>query len=174
ISSLLYIDLDDMKSVNDIYGHNVGDKLLREITKIMLGNFREADIISRLEGECTIARIGGDEFAVILPETTMENAMITGERLRTGTESQLALSMSKYIKNGKPLTISIGCAGYPDSNCTTPEELRHYADIALYNSKHTPEGEPVKNRITMYKEGMIMPEKKSEITETDPTEPAKI
>ncbi|MDP3987566.1 MAG: GGDEF domain-containing protein, partial [Candidatus Levybacteria bacterium] len=94
-------------------------------------------------------------------------------RLRSTIEVQLTTSKSKYIKNGLPLTISIGCVGYPDSKCNTPEELQHQADIALYNSKHTPEGEPVKNRITLYKEGMTMPNK-SEITEPDTPEPVKM
>jgi len=172
--SVLYIDLDDMRTVNNTHGHRAGDKLLKKTADIILKTFREADIIARLTGECTAARIGGDEFAVILPETSAENALIAGERLREAIESQLATSMSEYIKNGQLLTISMGCTGYPDSNCNTPEELQHQADTALYNSKRTPEGIPVKNRVTLYKKGMTMPENKSEITQPDTPEPAKI
>jgi diguanylate cyclase (GGDEF)-like protein/putative nucleotidyltransferase with HDIG domain len=118
--SILMIDLDNFKAYNDVYGHPAGDILLGQIGKIIKSSVRNID---------QAFRYGGDEFVVILPQTTRDDAYIVGERVR----GQLAREMEKKAIT---VTCSIGLASYP-SDGVISGELVDMADTALYNAKRT-------------------------------------
>jgi diguanylate cyclase (GGDEF)-like protein len=120
--SLLILDLDGFKQINDRYGHPAGDKLLKEVAVILRGSLRETDVP---------ARYGGEEFAVVCPETTEEEARVVAERIRSAVEKgrfRLGLDETSAI------TCSLGAATYP-SNATSEETLIDAADSALYCAK---------------------------------------
>ncbi len=117
--SLFIFDLDNFKFFNDSYGHGVGDKALQILGEILLKNFRTDDII---------ARIGGEEFGVILPEVKPENAVVPCERFA----KRLKKKSSKLLPS--VLTISGGIAGYPMDGGTL-EELYIAADTYSYIAK---------------------------------------
>jgi diguanylate cyclase (GGDEF)-like protein len=118
---LILADLDDFKSVNDGYGHPVGDEVLRRIAEILGGNIRQVDLA---------ARYGGEEFAVIVPEADLEGAVKLAERLRTALEeNQIEFPGGKR----KAVTASFGVAVKGD--LPRAEELIAAADEALYESK---------------------------------------
>jgi diguanylate cyclase (GGDEF)-like protein len=119
------IDLDGFKPINDQFGHVVGDKVLRAVGNAVARCVRVSDIA---------ARYGGDEFAVILPQTPPEGAMRVVERvLRTISELTLQDSEGKSCK----VTASLGLAYYPADDVETPEDLIHSADGALYGAKRS-------------------------------------
>lgn len=124
--SLLMCDIDHFKSVNDNYGHQQGDLVLREVSKIMRKNVRNTDIA---------ARYGGEEFAIILPETTQADAKVVAERIRHDIAH---CDFPSLITGQAPLkcTISIGVAGFP-LNSDDKEQLIQKADIALYKAKRS-------------------------------------
>ncbi|MES2789587.1 MAG: diguanylate cyclase [Planctomycetota bacterium] len=131
LPAVLMMDIDHFKSVNDRYGHTAGDHVLVSFASIITKHLREKDLFGRL---------GGEEFAVILPQVAAADALMIAERLRSKIEMTPIL-----MPNGDTLriTVSIGVA-YPAESCTPPlETLLHEADQALYQSKH--EG---RNRIT--------------------------
>src|SRR5438105_10683505 len=114
------IDLDGFKPINDQFGHVVGDKVLRAVGNAVARCVRASDIA---------ARYGGDEFAVILPQTPPEGAMRVCERiLRTIGEMRLEDENGVTCK----VTASLGLAYYPAEDLETPEDLVHSADGALY------------------------------------------
>jgi len=120
--SVILIDLDGFKGVNDRYGHPAGDKLLAGIAGILQETVRETDIP---------ARYGGEEFAVVCPETSHEDVDVVAERIRAAVERarfQLVADESTAV------TCSVGIATYP-SNATTEEALIDAADAALYFAK---------------------------------------
>ena len=120
IFSLFLIDLDSFKVYNDIYGHPVGDELLGQIGRIIRSSIRGGD---------QAFRYGGDEFVVILPETTSDNAYVVAGRL----QGQIATEMgAKNIA----VTCSIGLASYP-SDGVMSGELVTATDTALYHAKQT-------------------------------------
>jgi diguanylate cyclase (GGDEF)-like protein/putative nucleotidyltransferase with HDIG domain len=118
IFSVLFLDVDLFKSYNDAFGHLAGDEILREITRHIKGSIRSIDI------PC---RYGGDEFAVILPESPLDDAYNIGERIRKKIESEMDVK-------GIAITCSIGVASWPTSG-VTKEALLMAADSALYWSK---------------------------------------
>ncbi|MBE7706676.1 MAG: sensor domain-containing diguanylate cyclase [Cyanobacteria bacterium SIG30] len=130
--SLLMMDIDDFKNVNDVYGHLAGDQTLREISNEIVETLRKIDIP---------ARYGGEEFAIILPETTKEDAVIIADRLRKKIES-LNIKVHKTIS--VKVTVSIGIAQF-DFQSSDPKMLIDKADKALYNSKNSG-----KNVISVY------------------------
>ena len=113
--SLLMIDVDRFKSVNDSYGHVVGDRVLATIGGILLENVRAFDVASRL---------GGDEFALLLPETDERGAVMVAERIVKNLASHAEV----------PVTLSIGTSCLDRSNPTV-EHLFDEADLALYQAK---------------------------------------
>ncbi len=122
--SLIMIDIDDFKKLNDSYGHQKGDLVLTQIAKILKENSREAD---------KLCRYGGEEFAVILPNTPTEQAFAIAERLRQQVaDSLFTMANTKAVH----LTVSIGLATYP-IHATTKEELIMKADKAMYTAKFT-------------------------------------
>jgi diguanylate cyclase (GGDEF)-like protein len=120
--SLLFIDLDEFKAVNDTYGHLAGSKALVEVGAVLRRCARESDVV---------ARFGGDEFVVVLPETPLEGARALAVRLRHAiVNSQFLLSDGASVR----LTASIGVATLPDM-AGTAEELLRAADAAMYRVK---------------------------------------
>ena len=118
IFSVLFLDIDLFKSYNDAFGHLAGDDILREITHHIKSSIRSIDI------PC---RYGGDEFAVILPESPLDDAYSVAERIRKKVETEMD-------SKGIAITCSIGVASWPTSG-VTKESLLTAADSALYWSK---------------------------------------
>jgi diguanylate cyclase (GGDEF)-like protein len=119
------LDLDGFKPINDQFGHVVGDKVLRAVSAAISRGVRVSDIA---------ARYGGDEFAIILPQTPPEGAMRVCERiLRTISELKI------QDENGVPakVTASLGLAYYPAEDLESAEDLVHSADGALYGAKRS-------------------------------------
>lgn len=123
--ALLMIDVDQFKQLNDTHGHHIGDQVLRDIASILAKDMREVD---------TVARYGGDEFMLILPETTETGAMQVAERLHRSVEQTgfFAGSPQAPVR----LTISIGVAVY-DGTTRLKRELIKRADAALYSAKNS-------------------------------------
>ncbi len=120
--SLLMIDLDHFKWFNDNYGHQAGDKVLQEVAKAISTSARDADIC---------CRYGGEEFAVILPDTEAKNALVLAERIH----KQIARVSRKLSQHRLPITVSIGISSASQSSSTHPEEIIAEADRALYLAK---------------------------------------
>ena len=120
--SVLMLDLDYFKRINDAHGHDVGDYTLQIMTRAALDTLRQTDILGR---------IGGEEFAALLPETTLETAMDIAERLR------VALSQCQVptIDASVQLTVSIGVSAYNGAPDETPQSMLKRADVALYAAK---------------------------------------
>ncbi len=130
--SVLFIDVDNFKDLNDTLGHIVGDTALRKIGTIIKNAKRDSDIA---------ARFGGEEFVLLMPHTESVNAYILGERIRKEVANQ------DFSAHGQRyhLTISGGLASYP-LNATDPKTLLHLADSATYLAKGAG-----KNNISLYK-----------------------
>jgi len=119
--SCMLIDIDHFKQVNDLFGHQVGDLLLKEIAQVIQSSIREVD---------TAARWGGEEFVVLSPNTPVKNARIAAARILK------AISGREFIGLGhQRITVSIGIAGLPDPLIDTQEKLVHAADLAMYEAK---------------------------------------
>jgi diguanylate cyclase (GGDEF)-like protein len=121
--SLIFLDLDFFKRVNDEHGHLVGSQLLREVADVLRDGVRDVDIV---------ARYGGDEFIVILPETRIAEAAAVAGRLRTCMNEQVFLTGKGLAVK---LTASFGVAAFPET-CGTEEELIRLADEAMYRVKN--------------------------------------
>jgi diguanylate cyclase (GGDEF)-like protein len=117
--SLLFIDLDGFKGINDTHGHLFGSRALVEAAAVIRGSARETDVV---------ARFGGDEFALVLPDTGGEGAYAVGERIREKIAAHHFL-----VADGLDisLTASVGVATLPDV-AASAEELMHAADTAMY------------------------------------------
>jgi diguanylate cyclase (GGDEF)-like protein len=126
--SFLLVDGDCFKQINDTFGHQVGDEVLRELSATIKKCVRLNTDGSR-PVDCVI-RFGGEEFLVILEKTTQENAMVVGERIRSAVEKR------EYWPGGTAhWTVSVGIATYPDDGANV-EDLLFQADTALYYVKH--------------------------------------
>lgn len=123
--SFLIMDIDHFKNINDTYGHEEGNVILKHIAKIIQDSSRKVDIV---------ARYGGEEFCCLLPSTADKGANIYAERLRKAIEEfNFPYQEDKNLK----ATISIGIASLKQTNALTPEELIAFADKALYQAKET-------------------------------------
>jgi diguanylate cyclase (GGDEF)-like protein len=120
--SVIFLDLDGFKGVNDQYGHLAGSRTLTEVGTILSSSVRETD---------TIARYGGDEFVVVLPDTAPAGAVVIAERIRRAVESHCFLQVQGLRAR---LSASFGIASYPD-HALTPEGLIQKADQAMYRVK---------------------------------------
>jgi diguanylate cyclase (GGDEF)-like protein len=116
--SLLMIDVDNFKVLNDRFGHPVGDAKLRVVADLLKSELRANDLLFRY---------GGEEFAVILPETTLQSAFVLGERFRR------VVQLAPWMRY--PVTVSIGVAS-TSANVESPAELLEAADRALYHAKN--------------------------------------
>lgn len=119
-TSCLMIDIDFFKSINDEYGHRVGDIVIKEVASVIKNCIRDSD---------TLARWGGEEYIVLLPETTKENAYTIATRINK------AIATHKFSNIHKQLTVSIGGTSIPDPEIDTAEKIIYKADIALYEAK---------------------------------------
>lgn len=131
--SLLLLDIDYFKSFNDMYGHQKGDELLREMAQLIKENLRSNDVF---------CRYGGDEFCIILPDTGKDTAFEVAQRLRDNV-SHRELFGQEYMPDGN-LTISIGVSSL-DSDIDTYTTLIDNADSALYRAKFLR-----RNRVEIY------------------------
>lgn len=127
-ASLILLDIDHFKRVNDTYGHQAGDAVLRQVAEAMRSRRRSTD---------RVARFGGEEFAILLPETSVGDAYNVAEDLRM----TLALLKCTYQSSDGthveiPITVSMGVAALSDGTCTF-DDLIESADAALYYSKRT-------------------------------------
>ncbi len=131
--SLLLIDIDHFKNVNDTYGHRAGDTILHDLSE---------RLIKRVRGSDTVCRYGGEEITVILPETDTDSAKSIAEGLRIMIEQK-----DFEIKDGRyvPITVSIGLSSYPD-HAQEIADIVSNADTALYEAK-----ESGRNRVCIYK-----------------------
>ena len=121
--SLLMVDLDHFKQVNDTYGHLAGDAVLRSIGEILQGSLRTTDIA---------ARYGGEEFVVLLPHTTEKDAWKLAERIRGRIAAKIFQSEGRKFS----VTASIGVASVESGALSSDDDLVLKADKALYNAKH--------------------------------------
>lgn len=121
---LIMMDLDHFKSFNDLYGHEVGDRILRHFAKTVTTSMRETNLA---------ARYGGEEFVVLLPDTDAKSCALVAERIRKAVMTMVV--PSKTEKPLPQLTVSMGIALFP-ANGQSLEEVIQSSDKALYESKH--------------------------------------
>jgi diguanylate cyclase (GGDEF)-like protein len=126
--AILIIDLDRFKAVNDVYGHLVGDVVLREIGRCLITELRDYD---------TVGRFGGEEFVALLPDVTALEAGVIAERVRAriNTLQMSVLSPSTVTADDSILSASIGVACFPQDGSEL-QELLHASDAALYVAKN--------------------------------------
>jgi len=120
--AFLMIDLDHFKNCNDSYGHLMGDRVLYEIAQILQENLRVNDVVGRY---------GGEEFALLMPETDLKGALVVAERYRKRVEDFVLIEKGHKIKT----TISLGVACYPHPGVNSVDDLIRLADNALYKAK---------------------------------------
>ncbi len=128
--SLLLLDIDHFKRFNDLYGHQVGDDCLRAVARAAVGAVRQTD---------TVARYGGEEIAIILPQVDAPGAAETAEKVRAAIEA-LRLTHAENLESRDWLTVSIGAAtalARHGGTMRMPESLLLTADHALYKAKHS-------------------------------------
>ncbi len=119
---ILMLDLDHFKAVNDVYGHLVGDRVLRAVARACRRVLREGDVL---------IRFGGEEFLVLLPGAGMDDVLQIGERVRRAIAETSVLEGDQSIA----VTVSLGGTTYRESGSSSPEQLVAEADAALYEAK---------------------------------------
>ena len=132
--SVIMLDIDDFKLINDSCGHLVGDQILREVSNQILTTVRKIDVA---------ARYGGEEFVILLPETTKQGASIIAERLRKNIAN---LKVNTNDDKVVTTTVSMGIAQFPN-DAATAQDIIDAADKALYYSKRNG-----KNVVSIYGE----------------------
>ncbi len=133
--SVIMLDVDDFKNLNDTYGHLVGDRVLRAIANVVKGQMRGVD---------TAARYGGEEIGVILPRTEMVGAYNLAERIREGI-AELRITTDDEPPRALSVTASFGISAFPESKALDGVDLVRRADKALYRAKKTG-----KNRVELF------------------------
>jgi diguanylate cyclase (GGDEF)-like protein/putative nucleotidyltransferase with HDIG domain len=132
--SIVLADLDDFKSLNDAFGHRRGDEALREFADLCRRELRGNDLVSR---------VGGEEFAIVLPHVDEHEALVTAERLRRAVRAGL------QGPDGRSLSASFGVASFPQHG-TDPEILLDHADQAMYAAKHLG-----RDRTVVFSDGLL-------------------
>lgn len=123
--SLILMDIDNFKLINDTYGHLTGDQILKDLASIITSSIRSTDFA---------ARYGGEEFAVILPNTDIDVAVALSERIREKVEEHKFAIGNDIIR----VTISLGADTYkPESSCKCLYEFINNVDMLLYKAKHS-------------------------------------
>jgi two-component system, cell cycle response regulator len=135
--SLLMIDLDHFKTVNDRFGHDAGDEVLRAVAAALTSGLREVDLA---------ARYGGEEFAIVMPQTSKANALIVAQRIA----GQIAFLEHSFQGETIMLTASMGIADIADLKVVDAENLVKAADIALYEAKRAG-----RNKIVLFDESLL-------------------
>ncbi len=126
--SMVMADLDDFRQINEIYGHEKGDRVILEVVGIFRRHLRDTDIL---------ARYGGDEFTVLMPDTDLDAAMEISERIRSDVERLDLLNDPAGVSHSMHrVTASQGLACYPDT-ADSGESLKESADRALYKAKES-------------------------------------
>jgi diguanylate cyclase (GGDEF)-like protein len=120
--SLVMVDIDLFKKVNDTFGHTEGDRVLSQISSLLKSSVRKKD---------TVARYGGEEFILILPEAGLEESFVIAERIRRLVESTPFEVAGAQVN----LTLSMGISNFPSHRAKSKEELVKMADQALYDAK---------------------------------------
>jgi len=120
---VLFIDLDHFKTVNDTYGHSVGDRLLTEVATLLHKGLRQEDLL---------ARYGGEEFAILVHGVDIAGAASLAERLRRSVAEHRP---STVPKAGFRQTVSVGLAGFPYQGIQDARTLMAAADAAMYTAK---------------------------------------
>lgn len=120
-STLVYVDVDDFKAINDARGHHVGDRLLVKVAEILRGAFRRSDLVGRL---------GGDEFAILALETSDEDAELLVDRLRAAIDT-----FNQNTRKAFELSVSVGVARSGEGSPDPLDELLARADAAMYDEK---------------------------------------
>ncbi|MEA3554184.1 MAG: diguanylate cyclase [Campylobacterota bacterium] len=126
--SLIMLDIDNFKQINDTYGHDVGDIVLKDISNIILKSIRKTDIASRW---------GGEEFMILLPETSLENSMTIAETLRLNVEKH------QFVKVEGNITISLGVTVF-QNGVDCKDTIVKNVDLALYEAKNGGKNKVVK------------------------------
>lgn len=129
--TVAFIDIDHFKKINDTYGHQVGDEVLRQLAEVIRHSLRPFDVA---------ARYGGEEFAAILPGCNAENALKVGERIRRNVEQKIFAADGLQLR----ITVSVGVTTFPDY-AQNEEELIRQSDMALYRAKQMG-----RNRVVAY------------------------
>lgn len=140
--SLLIIDADHFKAINDRWGHDAGDLALKALAKAISATLRDIDLLYR---------IGGEEFVALLPETRAEEAAIAGERIRQAV-SQVTIRLSEHVLK---LTVSVGCAQLHNSD--NPDIWLKRADEALYLAKRRGRNRVEVHQVSGEPEGQTRP-----------------
>jgi diguanylate cyclase (GGDEF)-like protein len=120
--SLVMVDIDHFKKVNDTFGHTAGDQVLCKTSSLLKNSIRKKDMV---------ARYGGEEFMLILPETGLEESFLIAERIRRLVENT-SFEIGQAQVN---LTISMGISNFPSHRAKSKEELVRMTDQALYDAK---------------------------------------
>ncbi|MBI4040401.1 MAG: sensor domain-containing diguanylate cyclase [Deltaproteobacteria bacterium] len=130
--AVVMFDIDHFKKINDTYGHQAGDYVLRELSQLVKANIRGADVLSRM---------GGEEFLICMPETSLDKALQSAERVRQ------VIADKAFIYEGTPIpvTISLGIASFSQFPEAEWKKFLKDADLALYHSK-----EHGRNQVTIY------------------------
>ncbi len=121
-SSLIFLDMNDLKVINDTHGHKAGDLALVHVAKTMLSNLRDSDIIGRL---------GGDEFGIILPKASEENADTKAQQIL------MALETNPLMLEGKKVPLKIAYGIYPLHSGLSPDQALDHADKKMYSHKQS-------------------------------------
>ncbi|RMF86078.1 MAG: diguanylate cyclase [Nitrospinota bacterium] len=139
--SLLILDVDNFKKFNDTYGHLTGDFLLKGVAEVIRKNLRRSEGYPKYDVDVP-CRYGGEEFAIILPESTTAESSLTAEQLREKIRAKGAVFVAEKLRreiesfdfDGKTVTVSIGVATFPEHGATM-EKLIKAADDAMYTAK---------------------------------------